>query len=695
MGDDGNGMWTFTSFDDLGSQSFTVDLLRAPLCKWQRDWRYEEGTSDYSNVKCPSETCKAHTMGCSVAANMSNKYFNSSSPCCPICGASLDGQPGATKVPGDGIMTYCYDAPFADNPFITKIVVKPHPSFNTSYRVMVRGEGFSGWRNVLDVEYKYIGDDGDESKGYGYVENYPNSGRVVENGASEIILQAGTVRGRFVKVECDGAQTSEFSSFEATASSGGNMYQVVAHGDFSTMKNHDLAGTSLLISESPFNGGSNAPSMDEIASSSNSYVIVSTQILGDKFDSMRISLNKPVNWDGGGRKYIGFYAVKRVGGISEFSVYGFHYKEEASDDAENSPGSGGKYLTVTGMEDEFQWRINARSSVYSMPEPPTQIIEISAGRNGSAGIYLFSANSVSELRWVTAEKKLNVQEDVGGGTTDTVQLSYKRIISGNYYYDALRGKIYLPTKDASGVAWSEFERSLRDHGVMETYMPNTLVMRYWSGNGRSLTFKARADGHGPSYMVEKNAIQKIHPDTLFNLPYNGLSCQMINMDGGTANANNLGIPWVCYNNKPATLSIEQQSRSNSVQGTVSWNAGEFRKPTFTGKEIRDKLDDDQAFVDLFGPHCENCFGQCETEITLTGAPNQIVSGKLKFVAEPVTKRSVYVGGSTVKYEEKTGGLDNGMLIVSCAPIDSGDGRMTVCYDIPELLIYAKEPKLYM
>ena len=46
------------------------------------------------------------------------------------------------------------------------------------------------------------------------------------------------------------------------------------------------------------------------------------------------------------------------------------------------------------------------------------------------------------------------------------------------------------------------------------------------------------------------------------------------------------------------------------------------------------------------------------------------------------------------YKERTGGLDNGMLIVSCSPVSSGGGRMTVCYGIPELLIYAKEAQIF-
>ena len=127
---------------------------------------------------------------------------------------------------------------------------------------------------------------------------------------------------------------------------------------------------------------------------------------------------------------------------------------------------------------------------------------------------------------------------------------------------------------------------------------------------------------------------------------------------------------------------------------TNYSAGEFRKPSFTGKEICNQLENDDAFIKLFGDHCESCYGQCETEVTLTGAPNRIISGTLEFTAKAVSRGSVYVGGKTIYYKERTGGLDNGMLIVSCSPVSSGGGRMTVCYGIPELLIYAKEAQIF-
>ena len=81
-------------------------------------------------------------------------------------------------------------------------------------------------------------------------------------------------------------------------------------------------------------------------------------------------------------------------------------------------------------------------------------------------------------------------------------------------------------------------------------------------------------------------------------------------------------------------------------------------------------------------------------MTLTGAPNQIISGHLTFIAKDITEREIDTGTSKVYYKERTGGIDQGIMIVSCYPASAGAGRMTLCYSVPELLIYAKEAKLF-
>ena len=629
------GDWKFSTYDET-YQYFIFDTLRAPLCKSQKNWRYE----------APSH-----------------------------------------ESPGDGIMTYEYDVAFSANPFITKIHICPISGFHTNYRVFLKPNGFETWRCILKVEY-------DKDDGYKIVQHCSNSTATIEeSGYVDMEIEDAKVRGRFIKVECNAEKMDVEHSYKIEKPSDGNEYSVIAIGNF-----YDMGLFSVSFSNTKAHIAYENENGEE---SSSEYVIVSTSIIDDQH--MFISLNKKFEFEkdsnGKDNEYtINFKYPKQIGGISLFKVYGVHYKTESSGNAENDLTSGGKFLTVTGLEDEFQWRMNGTDvNYFKMLEPPTQILEVSVGSEGSGDITLTSADSINSLVWQTQDvvvgKETIENED---GTTEEKDIILKKIIGGNYFYDVYNGKIWIPEKNNEDISWNKFEKIFNENKYTgRSYLPNTLIMRYWSGNGRSITFKAKAVGHGPSYMVEKNAIQKIDDETYNRLPKNGTNCKMININGSLVNAGSIEIPWTCYNNVPATVSIENQSRSNSTQGVVNWTAGEFRKPNFTGKEIHEAgIDDDMAFVNLYGENCENCYGQCETEITLTGAPNQIISGDLLFWAEEKTTNEVNVNGKILKYEEKTGGLKNGILIVSCAPTDPGEGRVTLTYDIPEIVIYAKESQLY-
>lgn len=637
----GNGVWTYDTYDET-AQSFMVDLLRAPLCRLQKNWRYVEGDDEN---------------------------------------------------PGDGIMTYIYDKPFSPDPYINKIVIAPLQDIRTNYRVFAQPSGFSGWRSILNVVYR--NSMSDEGSGYSLV--FPGEGNEdidvkLDSGSGEatVLIRDGFMRARHIKVECDSEMKDFLHEYELSDSFDGNGYQVIANGEFASMGMVSLEGIKALILDNPVGDGEDPfDNYDE----KDLYEIVAAQIVGSGNAKLRIALNRMAYDDGTtvNGKYIVFHAMRHTGGISKFKAYGMHYKTEESDDAENDAGSGRKYLTVTGMEDEHRWKINTQTTSYRMPEPPTQILDVSIGTAGTGGVSLSEALVDSTpLRWKTVEESFSVMVNDENGNLVNRRFKYRRITGGNYFYDIKRGRILIPRNDQDNVPWDKFEEEAREVNSFRSYMPNTLVMRCWSGNGKSITFKAKASGHGPSYMVEKNAIQVVSSD--IPLPDNGRSCKMLDQDG--KETRNLPIPWICYNNKPSALSIETQSKSLGIQGVTRYNAGEFRKPSFTGKEICDQMENDDAFIKLFGDHCESCHGQCETEVTLTGAPNRIISGTLEFTAKAVSRGSVYVGGKTIYYKERTGGLDKGMLVVSCSPVSSGGGRMTICYGIPELLIYAKEAQIF-
>jgi hypothetical protein len=99
-------------------------------------------------------------------------------------------------------------------------------------------------------------------------------------------------------------------------------------------------------------------------------------------------------------------------------------------------------------------------------------------------------------------------------------------------------------------------------------MPICLKIKYWVDNGKSITLPAWADGQGPSYMVEKGAINKLET----SLPSNGISGMILNQDGNKVSG--VPITWQVSNNIPATLDIETQSRSQTSQASYTqFNSG--------------------------------------------------------------------------------------------------------------------------
>ena len=701
-------------------QSFVMDLLRAPLLALKQDWRRVRGYVDYSGAKCPNSECLASTMNCSIAAQRKGKNFDGmDNPVCPLCGASLKGQPGVTTVPGDGITTYIYDKPFDENCFVTGVkIMLPTGNEACSCKVMGRLSKGTIWRMLAKVEWS-------EAEGK-YNDAYCVSGGTLELSDGHVMnLSQIKERMRFLKVECESPwywekQVWKISEYlgedegNTQVTTGG--YQMLVEGDFSNFTGPfsidglyavvtlDKEGDGEEVTQSEYDEWKSTV-IDNYNQDNNTVKILAAYIMqGNK--AMRITLDRyypdpekdpgldPENESSDGAtqapRYLKFIMKRyRIGGIDTLDVMGWHYKTEKGDltDANNPEAISeinSMYLTITDPEDEYQMPVDAKTSKYKMPCVPTQILGVCIGKGGGTDVALTEANSVQDLRWTTKEEK--IVEIVDG-----INHEYRvqRITAGNYYYDCRDGTIHLPKKNQSDVIWNDFEVATKGTGISKTYFPDTLSIRYWSGNGKNVTVKATAVGHGPSYMVEKNSIQVIDSESKKNFEDNGKTCDMIHPSKGKGRYD---IPWTCYNIEPATLPIEDASRSNSTQGTWNYTAGEFRKPNFNGSEIRDKLEDDGAFVDLYGPHCSNCYGKCETNVVFTGAPNKVIQGTIGVTAPAYAEREVVLdsSGNTAIYKERTGGLNNGLLIVKCCPKSTGDGRVTKCVSLPSLLIYARE-----
>ena len=642
--EESRGGWYFSTYIRR-TQSFVMDLLRAPLCIEQRDYRYEKAGANYSNCKCPQDNCKAHDQGCAVAANNCNKNFDPSQPICPF-GHSLEGASGVVYENGDGIMTYEYDKAFSPDPFIKKIIVKPIAG--CSYRVLTRPNAHQEWKSLVNVYY-------DNGKYYEMHPNYNAMG--TDAPPSAFYFNGNATRGRYVKVEVDGILSSELHQYLILSV---NKFQITVSGDFYDMQGFSASGCQAVI-----NG--------------TAYTIVSTCIIDS--NTMRITLSRDAADEMVG-SMISFSMLKQVGGIEQFEVFGVHYKTEEGADVPQDPGASGKYLTITDFEDVYTMQLSMKQTKYKLPQAPTQILEVSIGIDGSSGVALWQSDSPT-MYWSTISTPFVSAID---GQTHY----YDKIVSGSYYYDVDKKTIVLPRYNHMGKDWGTFLDGI-PVGENEGYAFNSLTIRYWSGNGKEVTLDCEANGNGPSYMVEKNAIQIIDDETLARLPDNGYTCDMLDANGLPVRRK---IAWFCYNNEPATLSIEDASKSNKMQGTWNWKSGEFRTPQFSGNEIGDKLQDDMAFIKLFGDHAQSCFGKCKTTVTFTGAPNQILSGSLKVIAPEKVQKVVQIEqGNAVRVNERTGGISQGFFVVKCYPTSFGAGRMTKTYTIPKLLIYARERKL--
>ena len=629
----GGSGWVSNAFHPR-TQSFVVDLVRAPLCISQRDYRTRESSVDYSNCKCPDENCSAHTNTCAIAANMLGKNWDSSSPKCPE-GHSLEGAEGAIITPGDGIMTYEYAPMFNENPFITQVSIAAMEGCSVS--VSVKNTKQDEWRSIMP-----------------------------KNSSKETNLNINIdpkdpdsrVRARYIQVVCTPKEETIMVSFNVVRIEN---YEIECSGDFSEYEDFSFVGYKIK-----------------------NYDIVSEQVNEEK-TSCIFYVNKIIN---GTEEFfdddfetITFSIKKYVCGIKSFSVNGFHYIDTPTD-LEYKTDDGTKklkYLTITDVEDLFYTNIDTHTASYTLGKYPSKIYSVAVGRVGDGGIELEETDSKDNLVW-------NVERVMITDRNDNV-CTIKKITGGYYFYDPKHNTIVIPKKDAEGEKWSNFENEIRGKGLNVSYLPTRLTVRFFSGNGKEITLRAEANGDGPSYQLEKDAIQYISSASQQSIEDCGVTTKMLDAFGNEIKGKK--IDWICSNERPCCLSIEQASRRVQVLNIDTTNSGEFRKPKFIGNEIATN-NDDMAFVELFGDAQSKCFGRCVTDVTFTGAPNRILSGDIVVVAKAYTQRTINTGNGDVTYYERTGGLANGCLIVKCPPADAGEGLCTETMGLPKIIIYAKE-----
>ena len=749
--------WKYKSFEDK-PQDVIIDLARAPLCKQQRNWRNKQESIDYSGCHCMDKSCLCNKIYTFDQYCVSKRmYSNKSAPQCPACGRDAQDAKrddngkvvwakGAILHRGDGIMTYFYDKMFSPSPFITNIFFtldNEKGNFNISVRSSLNDEWFTiafGNEGIMTV---YNG------------ENSWLTNKKYEKDV-DIDFPEGIIVGRFIKIEVGQKMQFQYKQLPiyynkknknnwVYESYGFLGYFLRCYGDsdYNKLSSIDLYNSYAIIGNQDVN---KIPTVDEFMSQINKvysafqsnsssttnndsssvegytgnyatkygYAVKiasgSKQVMGQN-NMYLLGLNRVFPQANQNHKtslvpltnkaaYLKFYIRKFVGGISGLAIYGTHYKTEQGEDVDNTD-SGKKFLTMTGMPDEYKILIRQQQYQYELPFRPTQILSIMVGTDEFGGCPLIQAESFiqekfesndssssgmefpNNLRWTTKQIEVN-----GQGILINKKYYIQKIIGGDYYYDIHRNKIHIPQVNQDGVKFVDFQKQLKNTAIYVGYMPTCIKIKYWKDNGKSITLPATADGHGPSYMVEKGAINTIITN---NLPINGTTGRILDPSGNETKS--IPIPWQVYNNVPATLNVSQQSRSQTSQQIYTqFNAGQFRvnfSPSALNSSENRKSD--ESFVKLYGENCSNCFGVCETELTFTGAPNQILSGYITAAAPAQTERYIDAGnGIKYTYKQKTGGIKNGLIIARCQVTNTGAGRMTKTYNVPKLIIFAKD-----
>lgn len=610
-------------------QNAVFDLARAPLIGYEKNYRYTAPTINCSSCYCPNEDCSTTGMTVGMWAEKKGLSFGNGQTSCPSCGTDVSGEPGAVQNSGDGIYSWYYQEGFAENPFITGIEIKAGEE--TSFRVSCRNSESSFWSSLLNVVYD------SSTKKYTYTYNGKNY--ITANLPETFLInEKNWRRARYIQIEVDPRQTIEKLEYPVKKV---NEYSAKATGNFQNMGLFDWGGLECTVDTTD-------GKVTRIIASAN---------LNSEETELTFFFSSSILSEGISRVTLSPYRYTST--IEKFKVYGFHYKPSE--------------LTMTGSASEKFFLFSLKKSGYNLEEYPTQILGVSIGKNDSGGTILEEVDDRSKLLYTLSQKTVKILSTNGKYEDKIIYV----IESGNYYFDPIHNRIYLPTEGDYGgtkVALADFESSLKKAKENISYYPTKMVVRYWTGSGEPITLEARAEHGGPSFQLEKDTITVI--ENINSLPDNGMSAKMPGVRGAISRH---PIPWCCYNHVPATLKYNTQRITK----------GKFMVPNLSSTTLGTTVDNDKFFVEQFGTNCRRITGTCFTEVTFYGAPDQVLSGTIWAKAPAYTTKKIDTGNGTVLIKERTGGIADGCLIFKVMP-KKCKGRKTLAYSMPTIVVYAKE-----
>lgn len=634
---DAGGSWHYRSYSDA-TMAAVFDLARAPLEAWTRDYRAQRPTTDVTGVVCPH--CYPGGNGLTVGQynERYKKYSPAGSTACPSCGRDLTGQPGASGTPGDGLRTWGYAAPFAEAPYITGVrVAGVNPG--QGFRVSCRGDALGEWRPLIDAwcnpqtgQYTWHSFDGQGGRETAY-ESLP----------ADFVFEKGKwPRARFVRLEGIPQCLPELLAFDSFGAC--TPYSLEIPGNFAEYGGLPWRGLECTIEYADREALTLPLLTAEVAADSAKLTLYFDYLLPKDVTPKRIALSPKCF----------------VGAFAQFEVYGFHY---TADD-----------LKVTGPADEKVARFTTDRHYIQLDEYPTQILGVTLTGPALGGVELVEEPD--------ANAPLLYDLAVVGVPIDASNAGFAyRITGGKWHFDHLHNRILLPSAgkcaeegEDSGAEIQDyaFEKDTESNIYGISYYPAKVIVRYWAGSGKEIELEATAADSGPSYQLETGAIRQIVGG---DLPDNGESNLLPDAQGAFAKRK---IPWTCTSLTPATLEY----------GTQVLTGGKFLPPKLSTTVLGKAVDNDRAFRDLFGEHCERLKGYCHTTVLFRGAPDQVLSGALTVRAPAYDTRVIDAGERRV-LRERTGGLAGGVIIVK-AEIQPGKGRKTLAFSPPQLLIYARD-----
>ena len=605
--------WFFkVPYDAL--QHFTVDLMNVPFEKSRKDWRYQRGKVNCANAICKNPNCRIGSKGFTVTEW--NEYVHSgtvfgpvpsfSSEYCCSCGYHFTEADGLIKTSGDGIDTYFYENIFEKNAFIRKIIVDPvgDDTVLNAYK-----HGFSVQiKNFNTDVWETIVDVQYDRITSKYYWRYDGVDYESTEPPTEFDLTDKMLRARYVRYIANPEATE--ISYNGSTGEKNDDASYNLNSDIEYIDDY-FTNAKLLLGTSE-----NYTKTYTVLSSKGNVVYVNGTI-PDGYEYWQIDIKE---WRGG---------------CAKFEVYGLNYS------------SSDMTITAPPLVETFPFSMTN----FELTNQPTRIVGVYAG-TAMAGMGLEEVETIQEVIWNTQTRTLN-------------GIQYKYIVGGKYYYDYKNMKIVISNVDQDGNNIFTLNSELDKSKFNRKTTPSMITVKYWTGAGTSVVLPFTANGNGPSYQVEKEAICEFVSSELPEIQ------QSVKLPDIQGNWKRRDISWVVYNIEPAK--------------------GNFTSNYLTGTE----LDQDWSYdkwVKLYGKQGSKINGTVTGDVIIYGEPDTIVSGEM-IVRAPETKVRTYRAGdgTVVTTHERTGGLRQLGVLIRAKVSENEDGnRRSLAYKVPTVIVYARE-----